>query len=215
MLAVGSAVLLACGNPLLPPLASVSTSAAADYYWDADGSSSASTGGTGMWDTTSSLWRTGSAAGALAAWPNNTGTPDSAFFSGTSGTVTIADAMAITAGGLTFTANYTIDRAGTGSLTLAGASSPILNVGTSSTATISAGIGGSIGLTKTGSGSLVLSGSNSYSGATTLTTGALRLANSNALGSSSLTVTSATNESTRAVELVGNITVRQAITVGS
>lgn len=214
-LTVGSAVLLACGPLGMPPLAGISTVSAADYYWDADGSSSASTGGTGTWDTTSSLWRSGSATGTLLAWPNNTGTPDIAFFGGTAGTVTIADATAITAGGLTFTSNYTLNRAGTGSLTLAGASSPVVNVGASGTATISAGIGGSAGLTKTGSGSLMLSGSNSYSGATTLTTGALRLANSNALGTSSISVTSLTSDQTRVIELAGGITIGNSMTVSS
>lgn len=151
----------------------------------------------------------------MLAWPNNTGTPDIAFFGGTAGTVTIADATAITAGGLTFTSNYTLNRAGTGSLTLAGASSPVVNVGASGTATISAGIGGLAGLTKTGSGSLVLSGSNSYSGTTTLTTGALRLANSNALGTSSISVTSLGSDQTRAIELEGGITIGNAMTVSS
>ena len=49
--------------------------------------------------------------------------------------------------------------------------------------------GGSLGVTKTGSGTLVLSGTNTYSGGTTVLAGILQLTNSNALASgSSLTV---------------------------
>jgi autotransporter-associated beta strand protein len=48
--------------------------------------------------------------------------------------------------------------------------------------TISAGLGGSVGLNKTGSGTATLSGSSSYSGKTTISAGILEVTSSNALG---------------------------------
>src|SRR4051812_46734195 len=54
---------------------------AATYYWDADGATSAATGGTGVWDTTSPLWRLNDpAAGALTTWPNAAPNADTANF---------------------------------------------------------------------------------------------------------------------------------------
>lgn len=58
---------------------------AADYYWDANGST-AGTGGTGVW-TTTNTWRLTSSAGTLGTWPNSGN--NNAFFEGTAGQVSV------------------------------------------------------------------------------------------------------------------------------
>jgi len=67
---------------------------------------------------------------------------------------------------------------GTSILTLAG-TTPTITVnamGTSKTVTIGAVVAGSVGLTKSGSGTLALSAANTYSGATVISQGTLKLA---------------------------------------
>ncbi|RLS84904.1 MAG: PEP-CTERM sorting domain-containing protein [Planctomycetota bacterium] len=66
---------------------------AADYYWDANGST-AGTGGTGVW-TTTNTWRLTSSAGTLGNWPNSGN--NNAFFEGTAGQVSVG-ATAVTMG---------------------------------------------------------------------------------------------------------------------
>jgi fibronectin-binding autotransporter adhesin len=160
---------------------------AATLYWDANGGTSG-TGGTGAWNTSSSLWRGGSATGTLGVWANPASPPDAAFFGGTAGTVTIADATVISANGLTFdAAGYTLARTGTGRLSLAG-TSPTISV-TTGTATISSVISGTDGFVKTGAGQLTLSGANTVSGPVSIggvgNVGVVLASHANALGSGS------------------------------
>lgn len=179
---------------------------AAEYFWDPDGAASSTVGGSGTWDLTSSLWRIGSTTGSLTTWPNLD--VDTAAFAtiGTPATVTIADAVTITAGSLRIGDGYLITRTGTGSLLLGGTLGGTINV-TSGTVEISAPISGSVGLTKTGSGTtLVLSGASDYTGLTTVSGGTLRVTNGSALGA-----TGAGNEVTvssgHQLELFGGVTV--------
>jgi fibronectin-binding autotransporter adhesin len=146
--------------PALLALAASSAPAAAqtDYFWNAPG-------GTGPWDTTTANWRT--AGDDPYTWTSSG--QERANFGGTAGTVTIATG-GVTAYGLNFTASgYTV---GGATLTLAGAGGPI-SVSTG-TATISSVIAGSVGLTKTGAGTLALGGANSYSGGTVIEGGTVR-----------------------------------------
>jgi len=63
-------------------------------HWDADGG--AGIGGTGAWDTTSTLWNTATSGSANTIWTGGTGNSgNSASFGGTAGTVTVQ------AGGIT------------------------------------------------------------------------------------------------------------------
>ncbi|MGV3532721.1 MAG: hypothetical protein ACO1QR_10160, partial [Chthoniobacteraceae bacterium] len=114
---------------------------------------SAITGGAGTWDTLASLgnW-TGDDGATNVAWVNNT-PADSAFFSETGGTVTLATGIRVNA--ITFdSSGYSL----TGNtLTLAGAS-PTISVLES--AAISSVLAGTEGFTKAGSGTLTLSGAN-------------------------------------------------------
>src|ERR1700759_3294873 len=64
-------------------LLSLSSAHAATLFWDADAAATTATGGTGNWDTTSVIWRNGSATGTLQAWVNGS----DAVFGGTAGTV--------------------------------------------------------------------------------------------------------------------------------
>jgi|GEM_PF-916338 len=140
----------------------------ATYYWDADGSTTAATGGTGNWDTSSSLWRLGSATGTLGTWTNSS--TDGVVFGGTAGTGTVTLNTAITANSLTFTtASYTIN----------GAQTLTLN-GTTPTITVTSGAGGTTlggdasfrlvasGLTVAGGGNLSLTAASTavYAGLT-------------------------------------------------
>ena len=61
-------------------------SQAGQYWWDADGAG-ANLGGSGNWDTSSSLWRTPGSTDALTTW-NNDGTHE-AVFTNAAGTVTL------------------------------------------------------------------------------------------------------------------------------
>jgi autotransporter-associated beta strand protein len=89
------------------PLLSLSATAAS-LLWDADGVSGAPTGGTGTWNTTTTLWDD---AGTMVTW--NNGTPDSATFGSTAGTVTLGES--ITANTVSFdTAGYTLLGGGMG-----------------------------------------------------------------------------------------------------
>src|SRR5690349_15949982 len=62
---------------------------AVQYFWDADGSTTAATGGTGTWDAAALLWRALTSTGTLSKWPNTAANTDEAIFGGTAGTVTL------------------------------------------------------------------------------------------------------------------------------
>lgn len=176
-------------------------------HWDADGESSAATGGSGTWSTTTTnrTWR-----GEQASTPGG-GLPtywvsspyDDAVFAGTAGTVTVSGP--VTANDLSFqTSGYVVT--GT-ALTLAG-SAPQIAV-TAGQADVQAPIGGTAGLNKTGTGNLLLSGANTYAGGTTVSAGALLATNGS---NGSATGTGTVTVSTAAV-LGGNGTVSGSVTV--
>src|SRR3954466_5003815 len=98
---------------------------AATYYWDADGATSAGTGGAGVWDITTPLWPLNApATGTLTTWPNTAPNADTANFSGTTGTVTLnSNSDNINVNQIVFgTTGYTVaaPAAGTATLVLSG-----------------------------------------------------------------------------------------------
>ncbi len=107
----------------------VSPAGAAVLYWDANADLDG-TGGTGIWDTTAALFRTGAPAGPLASWTASSPNLDEAVFGGIAGTVTIAGGSTLSANRLAFVAdNYTLGGASPGSrLSLTG-SVPTISVG--------------------------------------------------------------------------------------
>ncbi|MEY5010983.1 MAG: hypothetical protein RLZZ253_2122, partial [Verrucomicrobiota bacterium] len=195
-------------------LSGVEKAGAATLYWDADGNDGnnvlspvAGLGGAGIWDTTSSLWWTGS---ALQPWSN--AALDTAVFTGTAGAVSLGSGISV--GGLRFdTTGYTIT--GASALTIEPAVSTdgiTVQVGASGTVgitapivlgadqtwtvadtgavlSVSGGVGG-VGrsLTKLGNGVLELGGTNSYTGQTAVNGGILRAGAANALAGGSALV---------------------------
>ena len=116
---------------------------AADLYWDGDDTTADADGGSGTWDTSSTNWDDAETGGFDATWDNSN--PDTAFFGGAAGTVTLN--TVITANGLVFnTAGYLI----TGNTLTLGGATP--TVTTNADATIASILAGSANLTKAGSG---------------------------------------------------------------
>ncbi len=131
-----------------------------DYYWNP------TTGGVGTWDTPSTMWSDNSAVPLNYSWTNSGS--ERANFGNTGGTVTLG--QNITAYGINITSAGYVIAGGGNSLTLSGPGGVINNT---VDATISAPIIGSVGLTKTGSGTLTLNAANTYSGNTTVSGGTL------------------------------------------
>lgn len=154
---------------------------AADLYWDADGDTTAGTGGTGAWNTSSSFWRDGSATGPAGAWINGS----AAFLGGTYGTLTVPVNTAIqvsqinVVAGTTGTAPFAIGTANvtTGTLAFTGPAKSV-NVPAGLLLTISSPVaqvsatGESPQLVVQGGGTLTLSRANRAYAGTLLSSGA-------------------------------------------
>jgi autotransporter-associated beta strand protein len=141
-------------------------SAQTALFWNAPN------GGTGTWNTTNTNWSTTAAGSALVVWNS----ADQANFGNTAGTVTLGSA--ITSAGLVFTTTGYIINGGGNTLTLAGTNGQIINTNAVN-ATINATIGGALGLSKSGTGTLTLGGANTYTGTTTVNAGTLTLSGAN------------------------------------
>ncbi|WP_407051591.1 autotransporter-associated beta strand repeat-containing protein [Methyloraptor flagellatus] len=176
-------------------------------WWNGAGTAGSGTisGGAGTWSAAATNWT--NVNGTIAqAWIDG----GLGIFNGIAGNVAVSGT--VNASGLQFAiTGYTLG--GTGTLTLvsqAGGGAPYVQVD-SGTATITTVIAGTVGLTKTGTGTLVLGGTNTYTGGTTLSAGTLQVASDANLGdtSGSLTLAGGTLATTvsftsgRAVALTG------------
>lgn len=159
---------------LLMMLAAGPVSAQTDYFWNAPN------GGAGTWDTLTQNWATNSAGPLDYTWTNSG--LERANFGGTGGAVALA-AGGITAFGVNF--NVTGYALTGGPLTLAGAGGPI-STGSGVSATISAAIGGTVGMTKSGAGTLTVGVATTYTGDTLVTGGTLRAGAANVFSAGGL-----------------------------
>ena len=162
---------------------------AANVEWDPTNNGTPPDGGSGPWNLTSPFWLD-TVNGGDIAYPN-TGTDIAQFITTNAGTVTTAAAIQVNQ--MIFgTTGYTIANGAGGSLTLSG-TTPTINVNTAGvTDTISAVMGGTAGLTKSGPGTLILSAANTYTGTTTINGGTLQQTSTGAFGPTSATVTAPT-----------------------
>ncbi|MEJ5020668.1 autotransporter-associated beta strand repeat-containing protein [Ochrobactrum vermis] len=184
----------------------VGSAAAADRYWDPNGTA-LGRGGAGTWNTTSAEWSPNGdgVSGPYSAW-NNSGL-DNAIFGGATGTVTISGS--VTANSLTTEVTGYIFTGG--KLDFAGTVPSItVNAGTT---TISSVIEGTAGLTKAGAGILALNGINTFTGDINISAGQLSAANDAALGGAGNAIFTATDA---IVELViGGTGTSRTINLGS
>ena len=149
-------------------------SPAGNSYWDNDGvaagsylATGAGIGGSGTWNTTAK-WYNGS---ATVPWLSG----NNAVFWGTAGTVTLFNTQI--ANSVTFkTSGYTLI---SGALNLTG---PMITVDAGVTAAINTGVKGSVGLIKSGGGTLKLGTQTTYSGGTTIADGTLMVLNATGSG---------------------------------
>jgi fibronectin-binding autotransporter adhesin len=163
--------------------------AAADMYWDTN-TTDLGLGGSGFWNTSTSVWSQASNGTSGPYIPWNNANADNAIFGGTAGTVTIG--QPIIAHDITFsTDGYAVNGTGANTLTLAGPDTPMISVAPGVTGTIGATVAGTNGLEKAGGGILSLSGANTFSGGVNVTAGTLRLAGDSSLGAAGNNVTMA------------------------
>jgi fibronectin-binding autotransporter adhesin len=186
------------------------------FFWDANGAGAAGTGGTGNWNITAQLWRSGSATGTASLWTNTFPNADEARLTSTAGTVTLnAVSTDLNVNTIRFgSAGYIIaaPTTGTAKLVLAG-TNPTIAVGNVG-GTILADISGD-GLRKesggAGGGTLVLGGNNSF-GSGTMTFGVLnidsgyiRLTSNKALGNYTNIALAAGATAVNGLEVAGGV----------
>lgn len=135
-------------------------------FWDPDGAT-VGTSVSGNWDTVTTNWTATPDSGVNIVWAQGN---EADFDVAADYTVTLTEP--ITIGNLTVTGTngaLTVAGSSVNSLTLG--SSSVFNIGGSRTVNLSAPIGGSADLTKSGNGTVVLSGANTYSGGTFISSG--------------------------------------------
>ncbi|MFW7358333.1 MAG: autotransporter-associated beta strand repeat-containing protein [Brucella sp.] len=194
-------------------------------FWDGDGAGKHNNGvldgGDGTWDTVSGNWTEQPDFSIDGPWE----TGGFAIFGGAKGKVQVANGSgAVSAAGMQFlTDGYEI----TGDkLTLAPSAdspddAPTIRVGdgsaddASKTAIISAELGGTDGMRKTGLGTLILTGDNTYTGGTFVTDGKLQLGSGDTSGSVQGEVnlgSTASSAGTLVIDYSGTVQVSNEIT---
>ena len=171
--ALVAALLIVCGG--------LST-AYGQLYWDINGTSADSGGATpaGAWDAATTNWNTdatGGAGGAITLWDGST-----AIFSAggdATGTFDVTLSGTQSALGINFEEG-TVNISGGTQLDLTGGT---VDVAATASGKISSIVGGFVGLTKTGAGTLTLDGANLYNGLTNVSAGILTATNATSLGS--------------------------------
>jgi autotransporter-associated beta strand protein len=169
-------IALAASAFALFAVAPYSATAQTSVYWDINGSGSAAggTSPTGTWSTGTANWSTSSAGNvSTSAWTNGN--------------------IAIFSAGTTATGSYTVTVSGnvtTASITIQ-EGTPTFSVGASDSLTVTGLISSTVGLTKSGAGTMTIgNATNTFTGNTTVTGGTLRLSSSNALSANSTLIIS-------------------------
>jgi fibronectin-binding autotransporter adhesin len=192
---------------------------AANLTWDISGNGTGSDG-SGNWDTTDPFWATGTLPDT--AWINDGSA--SAFFGsgGTAGTVNVIAPIQVS--GITFNSvasgDYLISASGAGNgLTLTNSA---INVNYAPTSpqvgpTISAAIGGTVGLNlnSTGAGTLTLSGANTYTGNTIVSAGTLNVNAGGTLGAITNNLTLGASTASTSDTATANANFNTSVTVGN
>ena len=167
---------------LISLIGAFATAAPVPYWWDVG----AGTGGPGSW-LTDPYWVISSGPGTVWA-PDPTNGIDVKFTNAPAAVITLGG-TASTVNSMTFGAGYTI--AGPGQINLGNYDSAggTITVDPNQTATIGTILGGGVGLTKEGSGTLSLTNTNNvYTGATNINAGVLAVGSGNPLATSAVTV---------------------------
>lgn len=154
------------------------TPAQTTLYWDRNGTTAgAGVSPTGNWNTTGAAnWNTSSAGtSAVANWTSGS---HAVFSAGTdaTGTYTVTLGAAMNVGNLTFQEGATTVTGSTLNFTLAGGST--IDVASGLTSTVNSILGGSVALTKTGTGTFITGGAsgNTHSGAVNINAGVFEIA---------------------------------------
>ncbi|MEI6486416.1 MAG: autotransporter-associated beta strand repeat-containing protein [Sphingomonadales bacterium] len=155
-----------------------------DRYWDGTGpfGNNAVDGGSGTWSAAGTNW-TNSTGSSTASWVNGR----NAIFTNTGGTVLVDGNF--TFNKLTFSADgYVLNPAVGATL---GSTAGTIDVTGANTATIDVNLGGSNGLSKTGTGTLILGGANSFTGGLSINGGTVAVSSAGALGADAVTINGA------------------------
>ncbi|HSW18009.1 MAG TPA: autotransporter outer membrane beta-barrel domain-containing protein [Ramlibacter sp.] len=159
-------------------------------YWDGNGATpGAGSAPSGIWSTGSNAWSDAPAGDSASIDPWIDGS-SAVFAAGgdASASYTVSLGGNVTAVGLRYQSGASgsvLTLAPGGTLNLAGAVMPEINVAVGSTLLVQAPVAGTAGLRKTGDGTLALTSVNSYSDGTSVEGGVLEISADNQLGSPS------------------------------
>jgi autotransporter-associated beta strand protein len=165
--------------------------------WDANTGSSGAQDGNGTWDKVNTNWWY--PVGAMNLGWTELDSPT--FGAGGAGAYTVTLATNVAASVVTFNGSYTITNTAGQTLSLSGAAGITAN----SNAVITVPLDGTLGMVKSGTGTLTLTAPSTYSGPTTISNGTLQLSDG------SLTTSVVTNSGTLAINLSGDQTVAYPI----
>ena len=165
--------------------------------------------------TGSFTWGTDAKWAATAGGPYNASWVDgnNAIFEGSAGSVTVA-VSGVSVQNIAFT-NTTGFLITNNTLTLAG-TAPTITVKSGLSATIASVIAGSVGLVKSGTGTLTLGGTNAYQGGTVISAGTLVEGNASALSSTGTVTLGDAGSGTNNISLlIGGLTIVSPVTVAN